>query len=121
MFFAVIACVEAAEKKVLTIGNSFSWSLKEHLPAIAKAQGDKLKLTFANHGGCSIQRHWKYVTEEEAQPDKKYYSLNRKKAKLREVLASDKWDIVTIQQVSTQSWVKGSFYPEVDKLIAYVQ
>lgn len=121
MFFAVIACVEAAEKKVLTIGNSFSWSLKEHLPAIAKAQGDKLKLTFANHGGCSIQRHWKYVTEEEAKPDKKYYSLNRKKAKLREVLASDKWDIVTIQQVSTQSWVKGSFYPEVDKLIAYVQ
>ena len=116
-----VAVLGAAEKKVLTIGNSFSWSLREHFPAIARAQGDTLKLAFANHGGCSIQRHWKYVTEEEADVNKKYYTLNGKKAKLREVLASDKWDIISIQQVSTQSYVKGSFYPELDKLVAYVK
>ena len=116
-----VAVLGAAEMKVLTIGNSFSWSLQEHFPKIAKAQGDTLKLAFANHGGCSIQRHWKYVTEEEADPAKKYYSLNKKKAKLREVLASEKWDIISIQQVSHRSYVKGSFYPELDKLVAYVK
>ena len=122
--FLALCCViglYAAEKKVLTIGNSFTWSLREHFPAIAKAQGDTLTLAFANHGGCSIQRHWKYVSEEEADPAKKYYSLNGKKAKLREVLASTQWDIVTIQQASSKSWIKGSFYPELDNLVAYVK
>lgn len=121
LLFSTVLMLSAAEMKVLTIGNSFTWSLKVFFPAIAKAQGDTLKLAFANHGGCTIQRHWKYVTEEEAQPDKKYYSLGKKKAKLRDVLASDKWDIVTIQQASPKSWVKGSFYPELDKLVAYVK
>ena len=120
VIFAV-AVLGAAEMKVLTIGNSFSWSLQEHFPKIAKAQGETLKLAFANHGGCSIQRHWKYVTEEEADAAKKYYRVGKKKAKLREVLASEKWDIISIQQVSSRSYVKGSFYPELDKLVAYVK
>ena len=120
VIFAV-AVLGAAEMKVLTIGNSFSWSLQEHFPKIARAQGDNLKLVFANHGGCSIQRHWKYVTEEEADAAKKYYRVGKKKAKLREVLASEKWDIISIQQVSSRSYVKGSFYPELDKLVAYVK
>ena len=120
VIFAVTV-LGAAEMKVLTIGNSFTWSLQEHFPKIARAQGDNLKLVFANHGGCSIQRHWKYVTEEEADAAKKYYRIGKKKAKLRDVLASEKWDIISIQQVSSRSHVKGSFYPELDKLVAYVK
>ena len=111
----------AGEMKVLTIGNSFTWSLKKHLPAIAKAQGDKLTLAFANHGGCTIQKHWKYAAEEEADADKKYYKYKGKKVKLRDILAAEKWDIITIQQASRLSWVKGSFYPELDNLVAYVK
>ena len=117
----ISAILSAAEKKVLTIGNSFTWSLRNDLPAIAKAQGDTLKLAFANHGGCTIQRHWGYVEEEEAKPEVKKYTLNKKKVKLREILAAEKWDIVTIQQASPRSWIKGSFYPELDKLVAYVK
>ena len=117
------AVLSAAEKKILTIGNSFTWSLKNDLPAVVKAQGDTIKLRFANHGGCSIQRHWKYVTEEEAKPEvKRYKSADGKTGmKLREILAEDKWDIVTIQQASPLSWVKGSFYPELNDLVAYVK
>ncbi|MBR7104779.1 MAG: DUF4886 domain-containing protein [Lentisphaeria bacterium] len=115
------AALSAAEKKVLTIGNSFTWSLQRDLPAIAKAQGDQLKLSFANHGGCSFDRHWKYVSEEEAQKETRHYRLGKKRAKLREVLASDKWDIVTIQQASPKSWIKGSFYPEAAFLVNYVR
>ena len=120
VLFAV-AAVFAADLKVLTIGNSFTWSLKTHFPAIAKAQGDNLTLAFANHGGCTIQRHWKYVEMEEAKPEVKKYKHNGKEIKLRDMLAAEKWDIITIQQQSSQSSVKGSFYPELDKLVAYVK
>jgi hypothetical protein len=114
-------CAGAAEKKVLTIGNSFANSVRWDLPEIARAQGDKLLLGRANHGGCSIQRHWKYVCEEEADPAVKHYKYQNRKMKLRDMLAAEKWDIVTMQQVSPLSWVKDSFYPELDKLVAYVK
>ena len=121
LFCLAAVALTAAEKKVLTIGNSFTWSLKADLPAIAKAQGDKLTLVFANHGGCTIQRHWNYAKEEESNPEVKRYKYKSKPAKLRDILAAEKWDIVTIQQASPKSWVKGSFYPELDELVAYVK
>ena len=123
MFILCLAAfaLTAAEMKVLTIGNSFTWSLRTDLPAIAKAQGDKLTLVFANHGGCTIQKHWKYASDEEANAEKKWYKYKGKKAKLRDILSAEKWDIVTIQQASPKSWVKGSFYPELDNLVAYVK
>ena len=123
MFILCLAAfaLTAAEMKVLTIGNSFTWSLRTELPAIAKAQGDKLTLAFANHGGCTIQKHWKYASDEEANAEKKWYKYKGKKAKLRDILSAEKWDIVTIQQASPKSWVKGSFYPELDNLVAYVK
>ena len=123
MFVLCLAAfaLTAAEMKVLTIGNSYTGSLKKHLPALVKAQGDKLTLAFANHGGCSIQKHWGFVAEEEADADKKNYKYKGKKVKLRDILAAEKWDIITIQQASRLSWVKGSFYPELDNLAAYVK
>lgn len=123
MFVMALAAfaLSAAEVKVLTIGNSFTHSLQGVLPAIAKAQGDKLTLAFANHGGCTIQRHWQYAEQEEAKADVKRYKYNGKAVKLRDMLQAEKWDIVTIQQASPKSWVKGSFYPELDKLVAYVK
>ena len=120
LLFAVVSGF-AAELKVLTIGNSFTWSLQKHFPALVKAQGDKLTIGFANHGGCTIQRHWQYVCVEEAKPEVKKYKYKGKALKLREMLAAEKWDVVTIQQQSWQSSQKGSFYPEIDKLVAYVK
>lgn len=120
LFFCVaVSMLSAAEMKVLTIGNSFANSLYEYFPLIAKAQGDTLKLAFANHGGCTLQRHWKYISEEEKDPAKKHYKIGKQKAKLRELLASDSWDIVSIQQA--KAWGTGNFYPELDYLIAYVR
>ncbi|MBQ9803655.1 MAG: hypothetical protein IJW35_02295, partial [Lentisphaeria bacterium] len=66
-------CLSAAEKKIMTIGNSFASSLRRDFPELVAAQGDKLVIGYANHGGCSIQRHWKYVCEEEADPAVKHY------------------------------------------------
>ena len=51
----------AKDLKVLTIGNSFAESVFRYLPKIAKAEGEKLVLEGANHGGCELHRHWSYV------------------------------------------------------------
>lgn len=118
-----ISCVYCEEPvkeiKVLTIGNSFANSVFAYLPQIVNSvPGCKLTLVGANHGGCSLERHWKYVEEEEANPDTKWYS--RKTMKLRELLQSQKWDIVTIQQVSTSSWKPETFQPCAENLRKYV-
>ena len=84
----------AKDLKVLTIGNSFAESVFRYLPKIAKAEGEKLVLEGANHGGCELQRHWSYVEKEEASPDVKMYRNN--KMTLKEILKSRQWDIVTI-------------------------
>ena len=42
--------------KILTIGNSFTWSLRACLPGVAEERGEELKLEFANFGGCEFRR-----------------------------------------------------------------
>lgn len=116
---AFIAAASAKELKVLTIGNSFADSVFTYLPKIAKAQGEDLVLERANHGGCELDRHWSYVEREEADPDVKLYRGNRKK--LREILASRDWDIVTIQQASHKSWIADSYFPYAQYLYDYVK
>ena len=105
--------------KVLTIGNSFTWSLRSCFPAIAEAQGEELKLAFANFGGCEFRRHWSYITAEENDPECRIYSDGT--VKLREMLAGDNWDIVTIQSASHESWDYSNYNPFAGLIIDYVR
>ena len=114
----VLAAAEPVkELKVLTIGNSFTWSLKPFFPKVAEAGGVKLKLAFANLGGCSFERHWKNFVKSEKDPSFKPYA----KKSMQEILTEDKWDIVTIQQASPLSWRAESYQPFADNLIAAVR
>ena len=127
-FAAALACaspVFAAEPvrelKILTIGNSFSWSLRTFFAKAAAADGVKLKLEFANLGGCSFERHWNNFVKSEKDPSFKPYIFNRPAKSLQELLTGDKWDIVTIQQASPLSWQAESYQPFADELIAAVR
>ena len=105
---------------MLTIGNSFADSVFEFLPKIAEeSEGDALTLERANHGGCELDRHWSYVEKEEAEPNARMY-LNGT-MKLREILESENWDIVTIQQASHKSWQPESYMPHAEKLRDYIK
>ena len=104
--------------KILTIGNSFTWSLRSCFPAIAEAQGEELKLEFANFGGCEFRRHWAYITAEEEDPECRMYMEGT--MKLRELLASDSWDVVTIQSASHESWNYDNYLPFAENIIDYV-
>ncbi len=99
--------------KLLTIGNSFSKNATRYLKQISESCGYKLKYYRADLSACSLEKHW-----ENAKNDKKVYYA--KKYTLKQLL-SKKWDAVTIQQVSYNSFKSETYQPYADKLIKYIR
>ena len=114
--------------KVLMIGNSFSICLLQHLPQLAKDRGVDLDLASLYIGGCSLKRHCENIDKDDDEDFKPYlFGRNRfgqfaqGKANVCEVLRMEKWDIVTIQQASHESWKPESYREYGDKLIAKIR
>lgn len=114
--------------KVLMVGNSFSVCALQHMPAVAKSMGLKLDLASLYIGGCSLERHWLNV--EKASDDKFLpYSFTRNsegkttrcRTNICAALQSEKWDVVTIQQASHESWKEESYRPYGDNLVATIR
>ncbi len=112
--------------KVLMIGNSFSISVTRHMPQIAKSMGLELDLASLYIGGCSMESHWKNFQREKTDPDFKPYKLTRFvdgvktedcKSNVGAMLATQKWDVVTVQQASHFSWQPDTFRPFGDDLV----
>lgn len=117
--FLLLLTATAKDLSVLTIGNSFSWSVFRYLPDMVKATPDcNLVLDHANLGGCSLKRHWTCVEKDEAEGTKSYHGG---KYSLKDMLTKRKWDIVTLQQVSTESYKIDTFEPYLGKLVEYVR
>ena len=121
-----ISSAAAKELKVLTIGNSFADSVFTFTPELAKTFPDcKLILDRANLGGCSLQKHWTLHLKAEKKADfKPYYVYGDKSIPhytLRSKLTEQKWDIITIQQVSRGSWDYNTFQPYADNLIKLIR
>ena len=114
--------------KVLMIGNSFSISCLAHLPQVAADRGVDLDLASLYIGGCSLKRHWENV-EKDGKEDFKPYLFGRNrfgkfaqtKMNVCDALRLAKWDIVTIQQASHESWKPESYHPYGDKLVAKIR
>ena len=129
--FLLICCAFAAlsakELKVLMIGNSFSASVHAFLPKMVEAgKTHKLKLANAFIGGCTIERHCKNIDAEKTKPNAKPYTFvvtgeETRKEKLSDMIKSDKWDIITIQQGSRHSPYKDKTQELSKKLIAFVK
>lgn len=135
LLFAVAAMLAltcgAKDLKVLMVGNSFSQSVLAYLPKLAAAAPDcKLKLGQAMIGGCTMERHCNEFKKAEQDPKYKPYWTNltldpknpkNHKASLKDLLTADKWDIVTIQQGSHQSWMPEKFGPYAEELIGIIR
>lgn len=106
--------------KVLAVGNSFSINATRQLPGIAKAAGRDLQVVNASIGGCDFERHMRHANIFENDPDGKDARPYGGKS-LKEMLAQDKWDVVTIQQASPKSFRPETFHPHADNLIAYIR
>ena len=127
--------------KVLMIGNSFSICVLRQLPQCAASAGVKLDLASMYIGGCSFALHasnvvasanaefrpygasWHYdsLDDQSAVPFAAALDDERKKGNLLAMLAGDKWDVVTIQQASHQSWRPESYHPHAETVIAAVR
>jgi len=116
----------AAVLHVLSIGNSFSKQMAKSMPPIAKDLGLELDICSMYIGGCSLERHMQNVRT----PDKAPYLITRNrcgvvdketKANIPDMLVAEKWDVVTIQQASHDSWKESSYHPSGDELIAVIK
>ena len=109
--------------KVLAIGNSFSSDATTHLQGLMKAAGIKhFVIGNMTIGGCSLDMHW-----ENAQTGEEAYGYNRytetgktyKKTSLDDVLTTERWDFIVLQQVSNTSGMPAS-YSNLQNLIDFV-
>jgi len=105
--------------KLLCIGNSFSNNATKYLNDIVNSSGNELVVKSASVGGASMLTHWGKIEANEADPKdvKGQYAGGKG---LKEMLASEKWDFVTIQQASFQSHDIKNYRPYGKQLKAYV-
>jgi len=120
--------VEDQGTKVLMIGNNFSITLLQHLPQVASASGVNLDLVSLHIGGCSLRQHWENVLRDGEKGFRPYtFGRNRfgkittGQANVCDVLRMAKWDIVTIQQASHESWKPETFETYGAKMVAKIR
>ena len=130
--------------KVLAIGNSFSICVGKEMPKVAADLGCPLDFCSLYIGGCTLDRHaanlkkpdsnpyyitWSYVSckkGEEPFKDalvqiKNKHGHLRTHSNIERMLKADKWDIVTVQQGSHQSWQEKSYEPHGTKLLEMIR
>lgn len=118
--------------RVLAIGNSFSLSICRHLPPAAAACGEQLEFCNLYIGGCSLATHAKNIREGAKNPAFAPYGVTWYKAgkpanpakfhsNIPQMLATQKWDIVTIQQASHDSWKADTYHPAADQVVETIR
>lgn len=108
--------------KILSIGNSFSQDAQAYLHDAAASAGLSLDCVNLFIGGCSLERHYNnlisgekaYVPEYNGQPESEPVSLP-------EMLAGERYDIVTLQQASHFSGKYETYDPYITELYGAVR
>lgn len=107
---------------VLAIGNSFSQDATRYLHSIARADGVDLTVVNLYIGGCSLEKHYRNMLSK-----REVYELQFNGectgflVSLEQALLNREWDVVTVQQVSTQSFIEESYFPYIQELVNYVK
>lgn len=107
---------------ILSIGNSFSQDATRYLHQIAHADGVDINCFNLYIGACSFFRHFKNM-----KGNLKEYMLemNGKSTgflvTLKEALINREWDVITIQQVSTESVDFANYKPYIYELVDYIK
>lgn len=127
--FVLPAAAERTRLQMLAVGNSFSVDATAMLPALATAGDKDLVLARASIGGCSLERHARHLREAQAGEEggRAYRAFvfpatgEKGEVTLIEALQAAAWDVVTLQQVSSQSFRRETFQPHLDELIAAIR
>lgn len=107
---------------VLSIGNSFSQDAQRYLHDIAKHEGVDLQTVNLFRGGCPLERHYRNIMGNREDYD---LQINGEQAFFRvtakDALLSRKWDYITIQQASRDSFNQDEYFPYITELVEYVR
>ena len=104
--------------RLLTIGNSFSRNATRWLGDLSAAAGHELIHHPLVVGGAPLSLHWGRAELYEKDPTDKRAKYGQRS--LREELAAEKWDFVTIQQYSMTSHDAATYWPYARRLRDYV-
>lgn len=101
--------------RVLAIGNSFSRDCMEYLYKIAKSDDiDDIVLGIISKGNSSIEKHWNMAMDGSKEYDY-YKNINNNWVKSKEKkstmygIRDEEWDIITLQQESSDSGIKSTY------------
>ena len=125
-------CLSAKELNVLMIGNSFSSSVGICLPNMVKSvPGCKLRLTNAFIGACSLEGHSRNLKTAEKNLKADQYRIDvwesdgkilpARRGTVLELLKTQKYDIITIQQNSANSLDYKTFQPHANHIITVIK
>lgn len=107
---------------ILSIGNSFSQDAQRYLHQIAKADGIDIRCFNLCIGGCSLSQHYQnMLSEERAYTLEMNGSSTGFHVSLKESLLNREWDVITVQQVSSQSPNYDTYQPYLDRLVEYIR
>ena len=108
--------------RILAIGNSFSQDATRYLHQIARTDGQKLSVVSLYYGGCTLDRHYRYMLSEENAYELVYNGHSTGFfISMKQALLSREWDVITIQQASGLSFDADSYYPYINALVDYVR
>ena len=105
--------------KMLSIGNSFSQDALFYFRGLADDAGIEVDVWHMCIGGCSLERHYNNMMGDMAIYGFSVNGERRPDAALSEVIETEQFDIVTIQQVSHMSGLYSTYHPYVDALAEY--
>ena len=107
---------------ILAIGNSFSQDATRYLHQIARADGVNLQVANLYIGGCPLERHFRNMMADNRAYDLQYNGQSTGfYVSIKEALLNRSWDVITLQQVSSQSPRPDSYYPYINALYDYVK
>ena len=105
--------------KLLAVGNSFTQDSLAYLHDICAAGGVDLKAVNLYIGGCSLERHWKNMEENEASYLYEVNGVSQEKyVSSREILEAEEWDYILTQQASHDSGMPETYDPWLHRLLA---
>lgn len=113
--------------KILAIGNSFTEdAVEQYLYDLAKADGYKVIIGNLVIGGCSLELHWNNAKDNKAAYSYRKISLDGKKKVTEKVsmaqgIADEKWDYISLQQVSHDAGVFETYLVPLPPLFKYVK
>ena len=111
--------------KILAIGNSFSQDATRYLHQIARADQFNLQVVNAYRGGCPLSYHYANTLSDETGYDLEFNGFTSGfRLSIRDALESGAWnqfDVITVQQVSHQSFDYDNYQPYLNGLVEFIR